>query len=62
MSEDQKKLLKQQLWNLANTLSGKMNAEECRDYILDFIFYLLLNFNLNKLVFASGQPLVIAVK
>lgn len=62
MSEDQKKLLEQQLWNLANTLSGKMNDDECRDYIMDFKFYLLLNFNLNKLVFGSGQPFISAVK
>jgi len=39
MSEDQKKLLEQQLWNIANTLRGKMNADEFRDYILGFIFY-----------------------
>ena len=39
MSEDQKKVLEQQLWNIANTLRGKMNADEFRDYILGFIFY-----------------------
>jgi type I restriction enzyme M protein len=39
MSEDQKKQLEQQLWNIANTLRGKMNADEFRDYILGFIFY-----------------------
>ena len=39
MSEEQKKLLEQQLWNIANTLRGKMNADEFRDYILGFIFY-----------------------
>jgi type I restriction enzyme M protein len=39
MSEDQKKILEQQLWNIANTLRGKMNADEFRDYILGFIFY-----------------------
>ena len=39
MSEDQKKVLEQQLWNVANTLRGKMNADEFRDYILGFIFY-----------------------
>ncbi len=26
MSEDQKKQLEQQLWNIANTLRGKMNT------------------------------------
>ena len=39
MSEDHKKQLKQQLWNIANTLRGKMDADEFRDYILGFIFY-----------------------
>ena len=39
MSEDQKKQLEQQLWNIANTLRGKMNPDEFRDYILGFIFY-----------------------
>ena len=31
------KQLEQQLWNIANTLRGKMDADEFRDYILDFI-------------------------
>ena len=39
MSEEQKKVLEQQLWNIANELRGKMNADEFRDYILGFIFY-----------------------
>lgn len=43
MSEDQKKVLEQQLWNIANTLRGKMNADEFRDYILGFIFYKYLS-------------------
>jgi type I restriction enzyme M protein len=43
MSEDQKKQLEQQLWNIANTLRGKMNADEFRDYILGFIFYKYLS-------------------
>lgn len=43
MSEDQKKALEQQLWNVANTLRGKMNADEFRDYILGFIFYKYLS-------------------
>ncbi len=36
MSEEQKKQLEQQLWNIANTLRGKMDADEFRDYILGF--------------------------
>ena len=43
MSDDQKKQLEQQLWNIANTLRGKMNADEFRDYILGFIFYKYLS-------------------
>ncbi len=43
MSEEQKRVLEQQLWNIANTLRGKMNADEFRDYILGFIFYKYLS-------------------
>ena len=43
MSEDQKKQLEQQLWNIANELRGKMDADEFRDYILGFIFYKYLS-------------------
>ncbi len=43
MTEEQKKKLEQQLWNIANTLRGKMNADEFRDYILGFIFYKYLS-------------------
>lgn len=43
MSEEQKKLLEQQLWKIADTLRGKMGADEFRDYILGFIFYKYLS-------------------
>ncbi|KLE09135.1 type I restriction-modification protein subunit M [Aliarcobacter butzleri L355] len=43
MSEEQKKILEQQLWNIANALRGKMDADEFRDYILGFIFYKYLS-------------------
>ena len=43
MSIDHKKQLEQQLWNIANELRGKMNADEFRDYILGFIFYKYLS-------------------
>lgn len=43
MTEEQKKKLEQKLWNIANTLRGKMNADEFRDYILGFIFYKYLS-------------------
>jgi type I restriction enzyme M protein len=39
MPEEQKRLLEQQLWNIANELRGKMSADEFRNYILGFIFY-----------------------
>lgn len=52
MSENQKKQLEQQLWNIANTLRGKMNADEFRDYILGFIFYKYLSEKMN--IFANG--------
>ena len=42
MSENQLALQKQ-LWNIANELRGKMNADEFRDYILGFIFYKYLS-------------------
>ena len=39
MTHVQLQQLQKQLWNIANTLRGKMNADEFRDYILGFIFY-----------------------
>ena len=41
--KEQKAQLKQQLWIIANTLRGKMDANEFRDYITPFIFYKYLN-------------------
>lgn len=38
-----KQQLENQLWNIANTLRGKMGADEFRDYILGFIFYKYLS-------------------
>jgi type I restriction enzyme M protein len=43
MTEDQKKKLEQKLWNIADELRGKMNADEFRDYCLGFIFYKYLS-------------------
>lgn len=43
MPEEQKQQLEQKLWDIANTLRGKMNADEFRDYILGFIFYKYLS-------------------
>ncbi|MBX2967841.1 MAG: type I restriction-modification system subunit M [Cyclobacteriaceae bacterium] len=35
--------LEQQLWKIADTLRGKMDADDFRDYILGFIFYKYLS-------------------
>ncbi len=43
MGEEQKKQLEQQLWNIANVLRGKMNADKHKNYILGFIFYKYLS-------------------
>jgi type I restriction enzyme M protein len=43
MTEEEKKKLETQLWNIANALRGKMHADEFRDYILGFIFYKYLS-------------------
>ena len=53
MSEDQRKQLQTQLWNIANTLRGKMGADEFRDYILGFIFYKYLSEKVQR--FADEQ-------
>jgi type I restriction enzyme M protein len=43
MSEEQKRILQQQLWDIANLLRGKINPDDYRDYILGFIFYKYLS-------------------
>ncbi len=43
MTEEQKKKLEQKLWNIANELRGRMDADGFRDYILGFIFYKYLS-------------------
>lgn len=48
MSDDQKKLLEQQLWAIANILRGKISANQFQDYILGFIFYKYLSEKLEK--------------
>lgn len=58
MTEEQKKKLEQKLWDIANTLRGKMNADQFRDYILGFIFYKYLSERLyiyaNSILKADG--------
>lgn len=53
MSEEERRQLQQQLWNIANTLRGKMNADEFRDYILGFIFYKYLSEKIQR--FADAE-------
>jgi type I restriction enzyme M protein len=43
VTEEQKRNLERQLWAIADTLRGKMDADEFRDYILGFIFYKYLS-------------------
>jgi len=43
MSGEQKKILEQSLWAIANILRGKMNPDDYRDYILGFIFFKYLS-------------------
>jgi type I restriction enzyme M protein len=44
--KEQKAQLAQQLWIIANTLRGKMDADDFRDYLLPFIFYKYLITNI----------------
>lgn len=58
MTDEQKKKLEQQLWNIANDLRGKMDADHFRDYILGFIFYKYLSekmiIHANKILISDG--------
>ena len=48
MTDNQKKQLQQQLWNIADSLRGKMHADEFRDYCLGFIFYKYLSEKMHR--------------
>ena len=58
MGDEDKKKLEQKLWDIANELRGKMDADEFRDYILGFIFYKYLSEKIlnyaNKLLAEDG--------
>ena len=43
MSDEQKQILENSLWAIANLLRGKMNPDDYRDYILGFIFFKYLS-------------------
>ena len=53
---DNNKHLEQQLWNIANTLRGKMGADDFRDYILGFIFYKYLSEKMHSYANAILEP------
>lgn len=44
----EKQILEQQLWKIADTLRGKMDADDFRDYILGFIFYKYLSERMHR--------------
>ena len=58
MGDEDKKKLEQILWDIADRLRGKMDADEFKDYILGFIFYKYLSEKMasyaNKLLAEDG--------
>ncbi len=58
MATDTKQNLHQQLWSTAETMRGKIGAEDFRDYIPGFIFYKYLSENGHTRPFgvAAGVP------
>lgn len=56
MADDKKQILEQQLWNIANTLRGKMDADDFRDYILGFIFYKYLSEKMHDYADTALKP------
>ncbi len=48
--------LEQQLWKIADTLRGKMDADDFRDYILGFIFYKYLSTKMHNYANVILQP------
>lgn len=47
---ENKKILEKQLWKVADTLRGKMNADQYKNYVLGFVFYKYLSERLVKYV------------
>lgn len=48
MTSDQKQTLESRLWAIADTLRGRMNADEYKNYMLGFIFYKFLSERIEK--------------
>jgi type I restriction enzyme M protein len=56
MSEIKKQQLENKLWSIADTLRGKMDADDFRDYILGFIFYKYLSEKMHAYANAILKP------
>ena len=56
MADDKKQQLEQKLWSIADTLRGKMDADDFRDYILGFIFYKYLSEKMHTYANAILKP------
>jgi type I restriction enzyme M protein len=57
LRQAQGKQLEQKLWNIADTLRGKMDADDFRDYILGFIFYKYLSEKMHSYANAILKPI-----
>jgi len=53
VTNDERRQLHRQLWNVANELRGKMDADDFRDYILGFVFLKYLSERVEPRMFAS---------
>jgi type I restriction enzyme M protein len=56
MPDDKKQQLEAKLWSIADTLRGKMDADDFRDYILGFIFYKYLSEKMHTYANAILKP------
>ena len=56
MADDKKQQIETQLWKIADTLRGKMDADDFRDYILGFIFYKYLSEKMHDYADAILKP------
>jgi type I restriction enzyme M protein len=56
MPDDKKQQLETKLWSIADTLRGKMDADDFRDYILGFIFYKYLSEKMHAYANAILKP------